>query len=546
MVAGAVVCAFSLDEAPRASAASSQAVSPSTELKLPDGQTEPPPRHRYSAREMLALARRNERVRRVLAAEPGASAAAYTKGPGRWQVSYHDGGDEVAQVLIDERGPTVIEAWTGAQVAWPMARGIEGAFGRKVSAPYVWIPLMAAFFLVLFDWRRPARWLHLDLLVLLSFSASQYFFNRGDIDTSVPLVYPVLGYLLLRLLWVAYLGKRRSRAPWKPALRVPHIVLLLIFLIGFRIGLNITDSNVIDVGYSGVIGADRIAHAQSPYGEYPRDNGSGDTYGPVIYYAYVPFEAALPWSGSWDELPAAHGAAIAFDLLAMLGLFLAGRRLRAGPDGVALGVVLAFAWASYPYSLYVMNSNANDSLIAALVTFAFVAATSPRGRGAILALAGAAKFAPLALAPLFATYDRRSWRDALAFAGALVATSIVVYAVALPDGGPRELWDRTVGFQLGRDSPFSIWARYDLGWLQDASKALAIALALAVAVVPARKSRIQLAALGAAVLIALQLTLSHWFYLYIVWWLPLALVALLAAAAGTDRSASPPASSPAL
>ena len=46
------------------------------------------------------------------------------------------------------------------------------------------------------------------------------------------------------------------------------------------------------------------------------------------------------------------------------------------------------------------------------------------------------------------------------------------------------------------------------------------------------------AALGAAVLIALQLTVTHWFYLYIVWFLPLLLIALLGAARrhGTGRS----------
>ena len=38
-------------------------------------------------------------------------------------------------------------------------------------------------------------------------------------------------------------------------------------------------------------------------------------------------------------------------------------------------------------------------------------------------------------------------------------------------------------------------------------------------------------------LIALQLALSHWFYLYIVWWLPLALIALLAVADVRPRTA---------
>ena len=57
------------------------------------------------------------------------------------------------------------------------------------------------------------------------------------------------------------------------------------------------------------------------------------------------------------------------------------------------------------------------------------------------------------------------------------------------------------------------------------------------------------AALGAAVLIALQLTMTHWFYLYLVWFLPLLLIALLTpAAAGSARSPSPdpdPSSAPA-
>ena len=105
-----------------------------------------------------------------------------------------------------------------------------------------------------------------------------------------------------------------------------------VFLIGFRVGLNVVDSNVIDVGYAGVIGADQLRLTARPlYGHFPLDNQRGDTYGPVLYYAYVPFEALLPWSGRWDDLPAAHAAAVAFDLLTACGLFLLGRRLR-GPD----------------------------------------------------------------------------------------------------------------------------------------------------------------------------------------------------------------------
>jgi Glycosyltransferase family 87 len=323
---------------------------------------------------------------------------------------------------------------------------------------------------------------------------------------------------------------------------VTWLALALIFLVGFRIGLNVTNSNVIDVGYSGVIGAERLTHGKQLYGQFPSDDQSGDTYGPVNYYAYVPFEQAFPWSGRWDDLAAAHAAAIFFDLATIAALLWVGRRLRRGRAGTALGVVLAYAWASFPYTLFVANSNSNDALLALLVVLSFGALVAPRARGALLALASAAKFAPLVLVPLFASYDRRRLRDAAAFALAFVAVTIVVFAPVLPDGGISTLWDRTVGFQLGRDSPFSIWGQHpQLDWLHTTAKAALVALACAVAFVPRKKTPLQLAALAAALLIGLQLTISHWFYLYIVWWFPVAMIAILLREtdlAGLSRPAS--------
>jgi hypothetical protein len=293
-----------------------------------------------------------------------------------------------------------------------------------------------------------------------------------------------------------------------------------------------------------VFGADRITHGWDLYGDFPANDASGDTYGPVNYYAYVPFELAFPWSGKWDDLPAAHGAAIFFDLATIAALFWVGTRLRRGAQGTALGVLLAYAWASYPYTLFVLNSNANDSLVALLVVLSFGALTSPRGRGALLALVSAAKFAPLVLAPLFASYDRRRLRDAALFSLAFAAVSVIVFGPVIPGTGASKLWDRTVGFQLGRDSPFSIWGQHpSLGWLQDFVKAGVLLLALVAAWRPARKTPLQLAALAAALLIALQLAITHWFYLYIVWWFPLAMVALLlATGAGVNQAPQAPGS----
>ena len=60
----------------------------------------------------------------------------------------------------------------------------------------------------------------------------------------------------------------------------------------------------------------------------------------------------------------------------------------------------------------------------------------------------------------------------------------------------------------------------------------AAGLAVGVAFYPRRKTPVQVAALAAAVMIAVQLGATHWFYFYVVWFLPLVLAAAFAAAAG--------------
>ena len=507
-------------------------------LQRPASQTEPPRFFEKSARDVERIAMRTEKVREARR-DGRLTPAAYTRGVGRWQVSFFRGDDEVVQVQVDDRTGAVLEQWSGDQVAWLMARGYPGAFGRKLNAPYVWLPLCALFLLPFLDVRRPFRLLHLDLLVLLAFGASHYFFNRGEIGVSALLVYPVLLYLLGRVLLAAF-RPRRSAGPLVPHASLTLLVVGLVFLTAFRIGLNVADSNVIDVGYAGVIGADRIADGKQLFGPgFSDDVQTGDTYGPVNYLLYVPFEQAFPWSGFWDRLPAAHGAAIAFDLLAIGGLLLLGRRLRRGREGTALGVALAYAWVAYPYTAFVLESNSNDTLVAVSCLGALLAATIARDRAsaAVTAVAvgfgAASKFVTAALAPLFCR------RSPVVFAASLLVLLALVVVPFIPDGGVRELYDRTIGYQASRPSPFSVWGQVDsLGWLQDLVKGGAAALALLAAFVPRRRDLRQTAALGAAILIAVELTATHWFYLYVVWFVPFVFVALFAAHARTLREPS--------
>jgi hypothetical protein len=203
--------------------------------------------------------------------------------------------------------------------------------------------------------------------------------------------------------------------------------------------------------------------------------------------AYVPFELALPWSGHWDDLPSAHAATNFFDLAAIVGLFFLGKQLLPGRHGRDLGVVLAFAWTAFPYTDYVMQSNSNDGLVAALLIWGLVAFSSLGWRAVLLALAAGAKFTPLFLVPLYATGYRglagRFTRSPKAVPNgrlgrllslrlpgpvatrllyfgtvlAAVCALLLVYPAVKP--GIAETWDRTIKSQLDRTSPFSIWDR---------------------------------------------------------------------------------------
>ena len=471
--------------------------------------------------------------------------ASRNESTGLWEVGFYTAGRQVVQVVVSPVDGKVVESWTGYQVAWRMARGYPGAFGRMINAPYIWLPLCAVFVLGLLDWRRPLRLAHLDLLVLVAgFGLSHYFFNEGNIGVSVPLAYPPLLYLLARALWLGF--RRAQGSGLRPSLPVAVLAAATVVLVAGRITLNVADSNVIDVGYSGVIGADRIADRQPIYGNFPEDDQSGDTYGPVAYYAYVPFEQAFPWSGTWDDLPAAHAASIFFDLGTMAALFLLGGRIRRGRRGTELGVLLCFAWAACPYTAFALESNTNDALVSLTLAAALLCLTAPVTRGITLALSSMTKFAPLALGPLFATFGatdsgtngggehrRRFYRYARVIAPFTLAFAITVLVVcfqALQDPGLSTFWHRTIGEQGGRDSPFSVWGQeHSLGWLQAVVKAAVVGLALLVAFRPRRRDHLTVAALGAAVLIGTQLTVDHWFYLYIPWFLPFLLIALLAA-----------------
>ena len=104
-------------------------------------------------------------------------------------------------------------------------------------------------------------------------------------------------------------------------------------------------------------------------------------------------------------------------------------------------------------------------------------------------------------------------------------------------------WTRTVGFQVGRAAPWSLWdwGQYharglpDLHIVQRVLQGMLVAGAVALAFFPRRKSPLQLAALTAVLLAGFELVVTYWLYTYIPWFYPFAIIALLAPAVPLRR-----------
>ena len=133
----------------------------------------PPQYHRLTGDQVQKIADALPKIIDERRKYPGSYPGVFTKGPTRWQVSYYSRDKppkEIAQVIVDDPTGAVLEQWTGYKVAWTMARGYPGAFGRKVNSPWVWGSLCLLFLAPFVKWRRPFSVRNLDLLVLLGFT----------------------------------------------------------------------------------------------------------------------------------------------------------------------------------------------------------------------------------------------------------------------------------------------------------------------------------------------------------------------------------------
>jgi hypothetical protein len=463
--------------------------------------------------------------------------------------------------------PLAVLAARGAFVvllaAAPLLPLMAGSFFTypEVSNWWVCLPFCGLFLLALGDIRRPLRLYNLDLLVLGSL-----IFALGCYDSSrtlpLQLVYPPLAYLAARMLWLARVGRAEGapatvRRVFHPWLSWRWLLVGVVVMSAVHVHWALSDPSTSDVGKAGVWGASRIVHGEALYGAdkvltaEPGGDPHFDTYGPFNYEAYVPFVLVASASS------AARLMTLFFCLLTAALLFVLGRRLRGPPVGLAL----AFAWLVYPFTLYSDGFDFNDALVAATLIGVLLAVGAPARRGAMTALAAWTKLSPLALVPLLLAHGTaargRRWRAAAIFCTGFVLTSALLFVPAVDHSSVGTFLSRSFGYQSKRAPGYSIWALYDDSFrysrlVVSASKivhglllALTVGLAIVLPRLPRRQDLVGLAAASAAVLIALEIGDGYFSFSYLLWFVPLVLVALtcdreaaVGARAGTNAAAA--------
>ena len=122
---------------------------------------------------------------------------------------------EIAEGTVDDASGAVTSRVDRAagRVGDGARRARAPSAATKINSPWVWGAFCLVFLLGLADLRRPLSLRNLDLLMLLSPTASLWFFNHGDVFTAVPLFYPALVWVVLRGAWIGATGRgSRSRA----------------------------------------------------------------------------------------------------------------------------------------------------------------------------------------------------------------------------------------------------------------------------------------------------------------------------------------------
>jgi hypothetical protein len=384
--------------------------------------------------------------------------------------------------------------------------------------PAVLFALVAMF--VLATLRLPLRSrANFDAVALAGVVVPVVLMNERFLEWSVLAGVVLLAYLALRCAAVALGPATQPGGEWLLDRLPRHIARLCVGAAAGALALlSIPGGIVSDVAFASLAGATEVLHGVLPYGNLPQEElVHGDTYPLFAYLAYVPAALAAPVNDAFDSLDSALWITTGFALVAAAAL------------ARAAGSRVALAFLAFPPVMIAASAGSNDVVAAGFVALALAVPVHGGRSTAALAAAGWVKLAPLALLPLWvARYRSRAAVWAAAGITALVGLAVLAL------GGPSGFADMldALSFQAERGSLLSPWTLLGAGGAQIVFQA-AVAAGIALACMRVWRDRElaadprRMAALGAAILLGVQLAASYWSYTYLAWVFPLVAVALL-------------------
>jgi hypothetical protein len=499
------------------------------------------PHYRLSAAAAVAAAAANGSDREFLSDHAADRARVIPLDGTVQRVTFFDGPGVVLDAAVGEHGEVV-----ASEEHTP---GVPASGAAIANSPWV-LALLSALFLLAVAVVPLRRVRNLDALALVSLTATVPLINARLVAASVLCAEPALLYLTARCLYVG-LGAGGARSPrsapaempltdrlwagWAPERRTRMLRLAVTATVLAFLMITLTSTGYTDVAVASMQGATDILHGVLPYGHITLAF-HGDTYPLLNYLLYVPAALWRPVSNGFSDLSGSLWTAAAAALLTGAALWrIAGRPEFSGQGGAGgrqgdrrLRAVLA--WFAFPPVLMAASGGANDLVLAACL--AWMLALRTRTAASLLALAAGVwvKAVPLVLLPIWLPYRRRGLLSSLSPA---LALSAAVTALMLLLGGTAGFaaTAHALSFQFQRGSFYAPWYTFHLQWLQPEAQAAVLAI-LAAALLHLRAEEtlrtdlVRLSAIGAALLLGVQLAANYWTWSYLPWVFPFIAVAL--------------------
>lgn len=437
-----------------------------------------------------------------------------------------EGASKSSEIIAKARADAGLPGGDFSDRIW-LSKEVRGVSSGDIdTSPHL---LALGLFLILLvtaslvDWHNIKRRGHL-LLFFLTITPAISFVVYYFLGLR-PSVFINAAFLFILMLAMIFLS-RENKTPLCPSLPTKFFFIASLPLLLIR-PLLAFSSQAYDIGQAGAVGARLLLQGERIYGNFSGTVPGGDTYGPLNYISYIPFEILFPLGDifSSSETAGIRLHTIAFDLLVVLILFLIGGVL-GNQKGLQnrLGAILVFAYLAFPLNAFHLLGVTNDALPTFFILLAFFFFIKKRESlsGTSLAAGALSKFTPGLLLPVFARRDD-SLVPSPMFIVSFIITSVVLLFEAIMS--PGLFWEATFATQISQLSPNSTWGQLEI------SSAPYMIIVIGVSLLgffwPKVRFAGPTAAIAAAALLAFQGGQIHWFYTYFVWVSPLVFLALL-------------------